>query len=94
MRKKEDVTDLETPLNNDDIKVLYDNFLTSGNVDLTKMLLHTSYIDRSALAKPRKVQESTIYKCEICGQVFEINQEEIPKCPNCGQTEKYLIRLE
>ena len=86
INKKDEKSKVLCPQDNPEIKALYKDYLKNPNSKLCKELLHTTFVDRSDVLKTKRKTEKLLYKCQICGNVFEVKSGVQPTCLKCGET--------
>lgn len=85
--KRDSEMSLRTSHENDEIIALYKEFYKKPLSDLAKVMLHTTYFDKSGDLGKTKVEDINMekWKCTICGYIHEGALPDDFKCPICNQ---------
>ncbi len=80
---------------NPQIMALYDEFLEGFASERAKALLHTSFVNRSKdlAGKTQKAVKMLQYKCTLCGEVFELDEQKEVICPVCKLKGEKIIKV-
>ncbi len=85
---------------NPEINELYGEFYGKVGGSLAEKLLHTTYTDRSSILndkttneKGEKIMKMIIYKCNVCGEEFELEAGKQAVCPKCRRDGTALIKV-
>ena len=88
--KRDNELTLRSSHENPEIVELYKNYLLKPHSDLAIKLLHTTYFDKSSvlnIIKGEKMKKIK-YQCEVCGEIFEVEEGKEVVCPKCKAKEK------
>ena len=77
---------------NEEIKLLYQEFYGKPLSDLAEQMLHTKYQDRSTEKGEKKM--SVQYRCKICGYIHDGELPEGFTCPICKQPASAFEKIE
>lgn len=85
---------------NPEIKELYGEFYGKVGGTLAEELLHTTFTDKSSILnnkttnkKGEKNMKMVVYKCNVCGEEFEVEAGKQAVCPKCRRDGTALTKV-